>query len=289
MRLTHPRAYHLDGPSPQTSAAVFNSPHSGARYTGAFLRESLLDAQTLRSSEDAFVDELFAVAPRFGAPLLKAVAPRAYVDLNRAETELDPAIIAVAPRSGTNPRLAAGLGVIPRVVSEGRAIRSGKMSMVEAQKRLDQFYHPYHRKLAQLIAGTVRDFGACVLFDCHSMPHDAVRAQTPRTQGTPDVVLGDRFGASCSGWIADAAARAFERAGFRVARNTPFAGGYITSHYGRPEAQVHALQIEVDRSLYMDEKRIERSADFDDVRTRLIEVVGELSQLHPDALPMAAE
>ncbi|MEL6678998.1 MAG: N-formylglutamate amidohydrolase [Pseudomonadota bacterium] len=289
MRLTQTRAYDLAQPERRTGIAVFNSPHSGARYTGAFLRESLLDAQTLRSSEDAFVDDLFAAAPEHGAPLLKAVAPRAFVDLNRAETELDPAIIAVAPKSGTNPRLAAGLGVIPRVVSEGRAIRSGKMSMLEAQKRLDQFYHPYHRQLGRLISATLRMSGACVLYDCHSMPHDAVRAQTPRSQGTPDIVLGDRFGASCASWITDAATRAFERAGFRVARNTPFAGGHITSHYGRPERQVHALQIEIDRSLYMDEKRIERSDGFLDVQARLSDVVGALAALHPDALPMAAE
>ncbi|MEO1718460.1 MAG: N-formylglutamate amidohydrolase, partial [Planctomycetota bacterium] len=156
---------------------------------------------------------------------MRAAAVRAGLD----EPDVRGQIARRVQRVGHDPldRLAAGLGVIPRVVSEGRAIRSGKMSMLEAQKRLDQFYHPYHRQLGRLISATLRMSGACVLYDCHSMPHDAVRAQTPRSQGTPDIVLGDRFGASCASWITDAATRAFERAGFRVARNTPFAGGHI--------------------------------------------------------------
>jgi N-formylglutamate amidohydrolase len=281
--------YDLQMPQAPTSCAVFNSPHSGADYPRAMLERSRLDPLQLRSSEDAFVDELFAEAPGHGAPLLSARVARACVDLNRAPDELDPALIAGASRRLMNPRIAAGLGVIPRVVAEGRAIIEGKLPLAEAQRRLATYYQPYHARLAALLEQSRTCFGQAVLFDCHSMPHDAL-ASAPAVWGRrPDVVLGDRFGAACERWVIDAATDIFRAEGFAVARNAPFAGGYITQHYGRPHARVHALQIEIDRALYMDEGRIEKRADFDEIRRRIGRAVAELARLGGARLPMAAE
>ncbi|MEO1000519.1 MAG: N-formylglutamate amidohydrolase [Pseudomonadota bacterium] len=242
-----------------------------------------------RASEDAFVDELFASAPRQGAPLMVATAPRAFVDLNRAATELDPALVQGVPKIGVNPRVAAGLGVIPRVVADGKVIRRGKMPLSEARARLKRYHEPYHTALAEVLAAQRARFGAAFLFDCHSMPREAVLS-TPHVNGRrPDVVLGDRFGAACARWVIEEAAAVFTRAGFAVARNAPFAGGYITQHYGAPERGVHALQIEIDRALYLDERRVERRADFRAFVGVLEPVIRELSALGGEALPLAAE
>ncbi len=283
------KAYSIYHPTEWTSPAVFSSPHSGSRYPADFLATAALDAMTIRSSEDAFVDDLFSFAPQHGAPLIAAHLPRAYVDLNRAPDELDPALIAGAQRHGANPRVSAGLGVIPRVVAEGRPIRSGKISQREALKRLRVAYHPYHDELESLLARQRNAFGTAVLFDCHSMPHDAL-ASAPRVRGKrPDIILGDRFGAACARWVIDAATCLFTDAGFVVARNAPFAGGYITQHYGRPSRGVHALQIEVDRRLYMDERAMTRRPDFADIAQRLEPVIAGLAHLGGAAMPMAAE
>jgi N-formylglutamate amidohydrolase len=281
--------YDLQMPRAPTSCAVFSSPHSGSDYPRALLERSRLDLLQLRSSEDAFVDELFGAAPGHGAPLLAARVPRACVDLNRAQDELDPALIAGASRRLMNPRIAAGLGVIPRVVAEGRPIIEGKLPLAEAQRRLASYYQPYHARLAALLEQSRAAFGQAILFDCHSMPHDAL-VSAPAVWGRrPDVVLGDRFGAACDRWVIDAATAIFRAEGFAVARNAPFAGGYITQHYGRPQARVHALQIEIDRALYMDEARVEKRPDFDEIRRRVGRAVVELTRLGGARLPMAAE
>jgi N-formylglutamate amidohydrolase len=281
--------YRLDLPEAATSCAVFNSPHSGSDYPAAFLARTRLDPLAIRSSEDAFVDLLFADAPTHGAPLLAAKVPRACVDLNRSADELDPVLIAGASRRAMNPRVAAGLGVIPRVVAEGRAIFEGKLPLVEAEQRLDAFYRPYHARLRGLLEEQRLRFGQAVLFDCHSMPHDAL-ASAPVVWGRrPNIILGDRFGASCERWLIDAATEIFRAQGFVVARNAPFAGGYITQHYGRPQAGVHALQIEVDRTLYMDETWIRPLPTFEEVRVRIGAAVAALCRLGGQALPVAAE
>ncbi len=281
--------YSLTMPEARTSCAVFNSPHSGSSYPPEFLRRTRLDRLQMRSSEDAFVDELFGGAPRQGAPLLAARTPRAWVDFNRACDDLDPALIAGASRRFVNPRIAAGLGVIPRVVAEGRPIMDGKMTLSEARTRLDTCWRPYHRALQDLLRAQRTRFGVAILFDCHSMPHDALSTAPVVWGRRPDIVLGDRFGAACGRWLMDAAADMFASSGFAVARNAPFAGGYITQAYGRPRQGYHALQIEIDRSLYMDESAIEKRADFDEVRTRLARVVSDLATVGPDSLPVAAE
>jgi N-formylglutamate amidohydrolase len=284
--------FALELPGERRSAAVFSSPHSGADYPPAFLEASLLGPLQIRSSEDAFVDELFAAAPLAGAPLLAARVPRACIDLNRAPDDLDPALIRGASRRFVTARIAAGLGVIPRGVGEGRPILEGKLSRAEAEARIARCWHPYHAQLRLLLDGARARFGTAILFDCHSMPHEALSAAPNIWGRRPEVILGDRFGGSCDRWLVDAATALFAGAGFVVARNAPFAGGYITQTYGQPRAGVQALQIEIDRSLYMDEARIERLPQFAEVAARVGGVVAGLAELGPRSaapMPVAAE
>jgi N-formylglutamate amidohydrolase len=281
--------YRLHMPAERRSCAVFNSPHSGADYPQEFLDQTRLGPVRIRSSEDAFVDELYAAAPEYGAPLMAARVPRACVDLNRSADDLDPALIAGAPRRFLNPRIAAGLGVIPRVVAEGAPIREGKLQLAEATRRLATYWHPYHDTLRALLVQSRELYGMAILFDCHSMPHDAL-ASAPDVWGRrPQVILGDRFGTACGRWLTDATAEIFADSGFAVARNVPFAGGYITQAYGRPKQGMHVLQIEIDRSLYMDESRIARSPAYPEVAARLRHVVASLSDLGVRPLQVAAE
>ncbi len=282
-------AYSLSMPKTRTTSAIFASPHSGRDYTAQFLRQSVLDDQTIRSSEDAFVDQLFAAAPEFGAPLLLAQAPRAYVDLNRSPDELDPALIKGIRTVSYNPRIVSGLGVVPRVVSNGRCIYSGKLSMSEVQDRLNTCWRPYHDTLTELLAETRAEFGEAILIDCHSMPHEAVRNTTSKG-APPQIVIGDRFGASAASDVVDQVEAAFERVGLRVARNAPFAGAYIAQHYGRPSQNQHAIQIEIDRSVYMDEAAVRPNGDFHTFRKVLRGVTAELAAIgHHGTDQLAAE
>ena len=282
-------AYTLRLPPRVTTPVVFSSPHSGRDYAAAFIAQSALDPHTLRSSEDAFVDELFAGAPDCGAPLLAARAPRAWIDLNRACDELDPALIEGVLRGGHNPRIASGLGVIPRVVANGRAIYAGRIGRAEAEARIDAAWRPYHATLRSLTDDALARFGEAVLIDCHSMPHEAIEAHARPGQPRPEVVLGDRFGAAARRDVMDRIEAAFLSAGFRVARNAPFAGAYITQAYGRPSRNAHAVQIEIDRALYMDEARITRRPDFTAFRDLIGSVVAEITGARPARLPLAAE
>jgi N-formylglutamate amidohydrolase len=287
-------AYCLTRPPAQTTSVVFSSPHSGRDYPAGFVAGSALGAAELRSSEDAFVDDLFSTAPAHGAPLLSARLPRAYVDLNRAPDEFDSALIEGAPRFAHNPRVSSGLGVIPRVVAAGRAIYFGKMSLAEAEARIDAVWHPFHHALRALMAETHARFGEAILIDCHSMPHAAIEAHArpgqPMGQPLPEVVLGDRYGAAAAPGIIDRVEAAFRGAGFRTIRNSPFAGAYIAQAYGRPSARHHVVQVEIDRALYMDEARVRPRPDFDAFRARLRPVVAELAAIGGgNALPLAAE
>ena len=273
---TATEAYDLIRPLRQRVPLVFSSPHSGRAYPAQLLARTMLDGRMIRSSEDAFVDELFAGAPRLGAPLLLANAPRAYIDLNRAPDELDPALIEGVTRSPHNPRISSGLGVIPRVVAQGRPIYRGKITRAEAEDRLARFWQPYHAAMDALMAETRAGFGEAVLIDCHSMPHEALDGQSRPGAPRPDVVLGDRFGAAAARSVVDRIEAAFTAAGLRVARNAPFAGAYITQAYGRPSRGHHAVQIEIDRALYMDEARIEKSADFAGFAEVMAQVVADI-------------
>ncbi|MEO9518545.1 MAG: N-formylglutamate amidohydrolase [Paracoccaceae bacterium] len=281
--------YNVTSPDTLGSALVFASPHSGREYTPEFLRQSVLDERTIRSSEDAYVDHLFDAAPQFGAPFITATAPRAFLDLNRSPDELDPALISGIRSSGHNPRIASGLGVIPRVVAGGRAIYRGKLSRQDAEQRIESHWHPYHRALQGLLDQAHARFGQAILIDCHSMPHEAMDGIARGSVRRPDVVLGDRFGAAASEEIVDQVEEAFIRAGFTVTRNAPFAGAYITQSYGRPSRRQHAIQVEIDRSLYMNERRVEPNANFQSVRSSLRRVTSEISQIGQSRIPLAAE
>lgn len=283
------QAYSLLRPASQTSSVVFASPHSGCDYPEWFLRRTLLNAHTIRSSEDAFVDQLFESAPHFGSPFLVATAPRALLDLNRSPDELDPALIQGVRRAPTNPRVASGLGVIPRVVANGRAIYYGKMALEEANQRIETYWRPYHTRLQSLLDETRATFGRVILIDCHSMPHEALDAVARTGASRPEVVLGDRFGASAESDMVEEIESAFASEGLRVSRNTPFAGAYVTQHYGRPARKQHAIQIEIDRSLYMDEARIELRPDFEEFQQMLNRVIGRIVDIGVPRQSMAAE
>ena len=284
-----PAGYYLHLPDTINCGAVFSSPHSGRDYPSAFLKNAVLDAVSIRSSEDAFVDQLFMPAIENGAPLLLASAPRAYVDLNRSADELDPAVVDGIKLTGSNPRISSGLGVIPRVVSQGRAVMHGKISKMEAEERLDRFYHPYHAQLRKLLDTSRAAFGKVLLIDCHSMPREALTNLTGRYGRRPEIVLGDRFGSSCDSVFVDQIEAALTDAGFCVARNTPFAGAHITRVYGRPGCGQSCLQIEVDRSLYLDEKRVLKTDQFDEIRLRLSGVVAKICEMTRWPTQLAAE
>jgi N-formylglutamate amidohydrolase len=273
----------------RTSSVVFASPHSGHAYSREFLAQSQLDRRAIRTSEDAFVDLLFAGVAALGSPLISATAPRAYVDLNRAPEELDPALIVGAPRTSHNPRISSGLGVVPRVVANGRSIYHGKIPLAEARTRIDRYWRPYHAELARLLEESAARFGEAILIDCHSMPHEAIESAVSGRQRRPDVVIGDRFGAASSPEIVDRVETAFVSAGLVVARNTPFAGAYTAQHYGRPSRGQHAIQIELDRALYMDERTITPRPDFEAFRRTLIGVAAEIVGIGRPAMSLAAE
>ncbi len=284
-----PAEYHLHLPDTISCGAVFSSPHSGRDYPSSFLKDSVLDAVTIRSSEDAFVDQLFMSAIDHGAPSLAASAPRAIVDLNRSADELDPAVVDGVYLVGSNPRISSGLGVIPRVVSEGRAVMQGKISEKDAKVRLNRFYHPYHAQLRELLDTSRAAFGKVLLIDCHSMPREALTNVSGRFGRMPEIVLGDRFGSSCDGVFVDEIEAALADTGFRVARNTPFAGAHITQAYGRPSSGQSCLQIEVDRSLYLDEKNVVKTEQFDEIRMRLAGVVATICEMTRWPTQLAAE
>ncbi|MEM7441546.1 MAG: N-formylglutamate amidohydrolase [Pseudomonadota bacterium] len=284
-----PEPFHLHLPQTIESAVVFSSPHSGRDYPAQFAAASDLDSTTLRSSEDAYVDQLFSGCLTHGAPLIAASAPRAYVDLNRNSDELDPAIVDGARVGGLNPRIASGLGVIPRVVSEGRPIQSGKISMDEARARLNRYYYPYHDQLQDLLNTSRAAFGEVLLVDCHSMPHEALAQSAGLFGKMPQVVIGDRFGSSCRTDYVSEVERLFRAEGFRTGRNTPFAGAHITQSYGRPSSGQHVLQIEIDRSLYLDEKNVAKSASFNPIRKRLTRVVAGICKMMDRPMQLAAE
>lgn len=248
--------YRLRRPVRQTVPLVFASPHSGANYPPEFLAQSRLDPLALRKSEDSFVDELFAAAPGFGAPLLAADFPRVYCDVNREPWEMDPQMFEgpLPPWVNTSsPRVSAGLGTIARIVTSGETVYRGRLTFAEAEDRVRRCWQPYHQALNTLIEETRAIFGVCLLIDCHSMPAHPAQAANP-----PDFILGDAHGTTCAQRVTRTAEDVLVGMGYRVRRNDPYAGGYVTRHYGRPREGVHALQIEVARSLYMDEKRIER-------------------------------
>ena len=267
---------------PATAARVpliLASPHSGTDYPAEFVAGSRLDPLALRRSEDSFVDELFAAAPRLGAPLLAARFPRAYLDVNREPYELDPAMFADALPAFVNrasPRVRTGLGTIARIVASGEEIYAGKLTFAEAQRRIDGLYRPYHRALRRLVDETAARFGGCLLIDCHSMP-SGLRGVFAADGA--EIVLGDCYGSSCAPQIMHSARRFFAARGFSVAINAPYAGGFTTEHYGSPRRGRHVLQIEISRALYMDERRFCKKPAFAALCDHLADLVGHLASV----------
>lgn len=286
---------------------VVASPHSGRRYPDDLKKATRLDPVALRRSEDCYVDSLFADAPFEGAPLLAAMLPRAYVDLNREPFEIDPELVADPIPDWCNTtslRVSVGLGTVPRVVGDGQPIYRDRLPIQEVFRRIDSYYRPYHRELARLIDETRVRFGYALLIDAHSMPSLAVspprpgwasraeafgidRGQSGTWASRPtggrsgaDIVLGDCFGTACSQGITQKVDEFLSAQGLKVVRNTPYAGGYTTRHYGRPTEGVHALQIEINRALYMDERTLEPNDGLGALRPVLTKLIGHLGENH---------
>ncbi len=285
--------FEIVAPKALTSALVFNSPHSGRVYPASLLSVSRLDERGLRRSEDFRVDELFGHAPSVGAPLLLAHFPRAYLDVNREPFELDPRMFDGRLPAFANTRslrVAGGLGTIPRIVGDGHEIYRRRLPVADALARIDNIYRPYHAALRRLVQEAVGSFGEAILVDCHSMPSASLGADVG---SRPDIVLGDRYGTSCAPQVIDHAEDIFRSLGYVVARNRPYAGGFITEHYGQPSGGVHSLQIEINRALYMDESALAAHEGFDRVRVDIAAFVTRFAAAMADVTlgyrPLAAE
>ena len=286
-------SYVVAAPAEQRVPFVFNSPHSGRFYPPRFLAMSRLDAHAIRRSEDCYVDQLFAGAVALGAPMLAANFPRAYLDANREPWELDPRMFEerLPPYANTrSARVAGGLGTVPRLVGEGQEIYAGRLPLSEAFMRVESIYKPYHAALLQLLTSTHANFGFAVLIDCHSMP-----ASVRVGDGTmrPDFIVGDRFGTACAPALTEAAIRLLTGMGYHVAHNKPYAGGFITEHYGRPAQGLHALQIEINRGLYLNEQTYEPTMGFAPLARDLTQFSAEMMSIPESFIeqdtPLAAE
>ncbi len=282
--------YRVRRPSTRSLPIVLASPHSGRDYSADFLAGSRLDPRKLRRSEDCFVDEIFAPAVDLGAPMLEALFPRAYLDPNREPYELDPEMFegpVPAYVNSRSPRVAAGLGTIARIVASGEEIYRGKLPIGEAMNRVRDCYHPYHAALRGLIDETRSQFGYCVLLDCHSMPSIGLPPEMVAGSRV-DMILGDCFGTACAEQVTEAAEAALRRLGYTIARNAPYAGGYTTKHYGRPRDGVHAIQIEINRSLYMDETTFTRRPFLGTLAQHMQSIVAALARVPPGFLAARA-
>ena len=270
----------INKPKHWVSGVIFGSPHSGSIYPDWFMSGTRLSKDIVRSSEDAFVDQFIENAPEFGAATIQAQVPRCIVDLNRGADEIDPLVVRGVPRHPLNQRTLAGLGVIPRVVSQGRTIHDRPIDRHEAERRINTYWRPYHQTLTALIAEARARFGQAILIDMHSMPADALNhLGDPR----PDIVLGNRHGLSASARVTEAVIAATRDEGWKVRVNSPFSGAYICSAYGRPGRNVHVVQLEINRALYMDEKAIKPLPDFDRFVTKISRVVRSLAAFDSNA------
>ena len=284
--------FEVIAPVRQRLPVVFSSPHSGSCYPEIFLAASRLDGTAIRRSEDSYVDALIAGGAQLGAPLLRANFPRAWLDVNREPYELDPKMFAGMLPTYANirsVRVAGGLGTIARIVSDNEEIYAGPLPVTEALTRIDAVYKPFHRALRRLVVDTRASFGLAVLVDCHSMP-SSVRRTHGRLRA--DIVLGDRYGTSCSSELTDFVARILSRLGYSISRNKPYAGGFITEHYGQPARGLHAMQVEINRRLYMDERTLEPTAGFNRLRSDIARLVDELARAFDAGFltrPQAAE
>lgn len=274
-------------PAEQRAPVVLASPHSGSFYHPTFLAASRLEPLALRRSEDCFVDQIFAAAPSLGMPMLAALFPRAYLDPNREPFELDPGMFAdVLPShvKTRTDRVRAGFGTLARVVSSGAEIYRERLPFAEAEARVRTLYVPYHDALGRLIETTVARFGAAILIDCHSMPSIGGPSDSDAGQERADIVLGDRHGASCAPCVTETAERALCELGYNVVRNDPYAGAHTLIRYGRPERRVHAIQIEINRALYVDEASLAKLPGFNDLVRRMTRFLHAMAAIDPKAL-----
>jgi N-formylglutamate deformylase len=266
-------------PATWRAPIIFNSPHSGSVYPHEFLTASRIDVVALRRSEDSFMDELIAGLSERGFPVVRVHFPRSYVDVNREPYELDPRMFTGRLPSFANTRsmrVAGGLGTIPRVVGDGQEIYRERLSVDDALSRIETLYKPYHRALRRLINKAHQTFGTAIVVDCHSMPSIGISREEPRR---PDVVIGDRYGTSCASVLADVVDQTFSSLGYSLGRNKPYAGGFITEHYGNPASGLHAIQIELNRAIYMDERRRERTARFGQIAADFAVLADALAQI----------
>jgi N-formylglutamate amidohydrolase len=304
--------FEMIWPPRQTAPLLLASPHSGRHYPAAFLAQAILDRQVLRQSEDCYVDLLIEAGPRLGVPCLRALFPRIFVDPNRDAAELDPSMFLEAlpaPVQATTPRVMAGLGVIPRLAANEREIYGRQLAYREAEERLERYYRPYHRALAEAIRHIRAEFGHCLLLDCHSMPSGgaplvtAMQGIDPVTAGAMpmaaatgggghvdsgrnevDFILGDCYGGSCADAVTAMTETFLTRAGARVRRNNPYSGGYVTQRYGRPAEGVHVLQLEINRRLYVDEASLAPNAGFAATKDLLSGLIGALRDAAADLM-----
>ena len=272
------RTFVCHKPKTLLSPLIYNSPHSGRVYSQRFLRQASLNLKEIRVSEDFYVEQLLDSVPASGSFLLEACFPRCYVDVNRSSNDLDHHLISKLDHCSMNPKTAAGLGVIPRVVGDGIDIYDKKLSLEEVKFRLDKYYFPYHRELKRLIKYSVEKFGMAILLDVHSMPHNCIDHLVDNKASTPQIVVGDCFGSSCSSTFSQTIFESFVSEGFKVRRNTPFSGGFITRNYGAPSQNVQAIQIEIDRSLYMDESNFKLHSGFPLLKHKLENIIISLAK-----------
>lgn len=272
--LTPPFVVHQ--PARQTAPFVWCSPHSGRVYPRAFLDLVRLDALALRKSEDCYVDGLVGSVTSLGAPLLSARFPRAYLDVNREPYELDPELFEGSLPDYANTqsaRVVGGLGTVARIVADGEEIYGRRLPLAAGLERIELLYKPFHAELSALLDKTHRQFGYAVLIDCHSMPSNLMSQHGgPR----PDIVLGDRFGAACSSIVSASVRDHLQRMGYETQMNRPYAGGFITEHYGRPARGFHTLQIEINRALYMNEITLERTRGYERLQRDLTALAARL-------------
>ena len=262
------KPYQLSSPLYQSNCVLFNSPHSGNNYTKKFVQLTDLSLKTLRSSEDLFVDQLFSPVVDLGSFMLSATFPRSFIDVNRDYKELDPLLIEDLTTYKDTLKVSAGLGVIPRVVANQKPIYKQRISIDDANQRLQSFYFPYHNKLKSLIEHTKMSFRKVILLDCHSMPYSSINLFSKKDP--VEVVLGDCFGCSCEHEIVMELKDLLTEAGFKVSLNKPFSGGFITRNYASPLDGINVIQIEILRSLYSDEKQLVQNNNFSSIQNRLI-------------------
>lgn len=244
---------------------VLSSPHAGNLFPKEFLENSVLTKSELRSSEDSFVTELVKEASNSGIPLLSLNISRTFIDVNRDKIELDETMFFDAPKNNdiNSRRCRVGLGVLHRVVYHNKNIYDGLLSYKEALERINNVYDPYHKRLKQLVDKCVRKFGFCLLLDCHSMP--SMICNIMNESKALDFCICNLFDESCPTEISQNLYNSLANQDIRVEFNKPYAGAFITFNYCQPRKNIYTLQLEINRSIYMDEQTHDKNIDFQSV------------------------